>query len=264
MRATVLRWFSSWGSVNRSSSAGLAEKSSSALPPAISAQRLPVESSLCGDWDSLQGELRIACVPAVVDLLCQGGMIADFMQRYPEITLSFHDLAVEQLGQLGDYDLMISPDLVEWQGLAVRKLAPYKRYCYAAPAYLERYGALSHPRELKDHRCISYSPYSWGNGQWTLHSEGAQPQSFAINQVLKSEGYSTVWQLLLQGQGISVVSEVLAREAEQQGLVTRLFDGEFYCPASICVVHRQERANCMRLKVFIDAYRDHMHRLIYR
>jgi DNA-binding transcriptional LysR family regulator len=101
------------------------------------------------------GEVRLG-VPTALGMYI-AGRLPEFFERYPEICLDMRmrdgvfDLVEEGL------DLVISIIEATQASVVTRIIGTSASMLVAAPQYLARHGAPTHPRELVDHECIVYS-----------------------------------------------------------------------------------------------------------
>ena len=113
-----------------------------------------------------KGVLRVS-IDAVVARAVLGPRIPEFLAEYPDVVV---DLVVrDRLGDLiaDGFDLAVRFGDPEPSSLIARKLLDTRVVTCAAPAYLERRGRPSHPREVSRHECILFrdprtnQPYEW-------------------------------------------------------------------------------------------------------
>ncbi len=127
------------------------------------------------------GLLRVA-IDSLVARAVIGPRIAAFLAEYPDLVV---DLVVrDQLGDLiaDGFDVAVRFGEPEPSTLVARKLLDTRVVTCAAPAYLERHGRPSHPREIEQHPCIQFRnprtghPYEWifqrGKRQLTVKARG--------------------------------------------------------------------------------------------
>jgi DNA-binding transcriptional LysR family regulator len=113
-----------------------------------------------------RGLLRVNA-PMSFGTLHLGPAIAEFMERYPELqielTLSDERLDIVQEG----FDVTIRIADLPASSLIARKIVPVRRVLCASPGYLQRRGTPRHPKDLRDHDCLSYGHLATGM-QWKL------------------------------------------------------------------------------------------------
>ena len=102
------------------------------------------------------GLVRVAA-PMSLGLIAVAPVIADFLSEHPGIEIDLHlsDARVDIVAEGFDIALRIAslPD----SSLRARKLADMRMHLVAAPAYLSAHGRPTHPGQLGEHRCISYT-----------------------------------------------------------------------------------------------------------
>jgi DNA-binding transcriptional LysR family regulator len=83
---------------------------------------------------------------------------------------------------------------------------------WAAPHYLQRLGALTHPRDLKSARIVGFLARSSA-----VLTNGKSDIEVALNGHVRADNLETIKTLLLLGEGIGWLPEFLAAEAAQAG-----------------------------------------------
>lgn len=117
--------------------------------------------------DRPRGSLRLA-VSSIAERFLAGPLLAGFVAAYPEVRLDVTvddaagDLVAAGLDAAVRLGEVITPDMI-----AVPVSDPQRQIVVAAPAYLRRRGAPTHPRELPQHACVGWrprpdvAPYRW-------------------------------------------------------------------------------------------------------
>jgi len=113
-------------------------------------------NSLNQDKNKVSGTLQIS-MPSDLGRNALIGWLDEFIQQYPEVKLKLHltdetsDLYAESIDFVLRYG--IPPD----SQLIASQIAPTnRRILVASPQYLEKHGMPQNPRELLEHRCITF------------------------------------------------------------------------------------------------------------
>lgn len=133
----------------------------------IVAETREAKEDLARRRGEVSGPLRIA-VPRAFGDLHLGPILYDFMERYPEIsvTADFDD-RISDLGNAFDALVRIGPP--ELPKIATEQLTISRRTLVAAPSYLDRYGRPQSVDQLQHHKAIHYMER--GPDDWTFKAE---------------------------------------------------------------------------------------------
>lgn len=116
------------------------------------------------------GVLRIAAPLTFGETIVASAALR-FMEAHPEVTVEI-DLADHHVDMAqGGYDLAVRMGNLQDSSLIARKLASTEYLTVAAPSYIKRFGAPSHPDELASHSCIRDSNNADPN-RWPYFVEG--------------------------------------------------------------------------------------------
>lgn len=114
-----------------------------------------------------RGLLRVA-VTSIAERFLSGPLIADFLRRYPGITLDVTVTDDESDIVAAGFDAGVRlGEVIEQDMVAIPLTGPQREVVVATPAYLAEHGMPAHPRELAAHRCIGWrpspevAPYRW-------------------------------------------------------------------------------------------------------
>ncbi len=96
-----------------------------------------------------QGVIRLSCPIALLHLYA-GEMLADFMARYPQITVHLEatNRRVDIVGEGLDIAIRVRPAPLQDSSLIMRVLAERKQCLVASPALIKQYGFPEHPDAL--------------------------------------------------------------------------------------------------------------------
>ncbi|GAB0113780.1 LysR family transcriptional regulator [Acidisoma sp. C75] len=183
-------------------------------------------------------------------------LLGEFCTAYPEILLdiTLDDSVVDLVA--GGFDLALRIGEVIERDMVALPLGPALRQVPAAsPAYLSRYGAPAHPRDLLQHRCIRWRwpgqahPYAWEfceAGRWF---------AVEVSGPLIVNDKEMAIAAALQGVGIAFcVEEAIAEHVAGGRLVPLLepwcetFPGIFLC-------YPRQRQMAPAVRAVIDALR---------
>jgi len=169
--------------------------------------------------DKPKGRLRIN-LPLSFALTDLGPLMAEFSSRYPELELDLNlsDQPVDLLEGGYDCGLRLTTHIQDSSYVAVR-LGKFKIMVCASPAYLARHGEPATPAALPQHRCFVYA-YASESNRWPLHFEGQTHVS--VNGALRVNSTPFMKAFILQGQGIGVLPEFVARPEVDDGRLTEI------------------------------------------
>lgn len=105
-----------------------------------------------------RGRLRLAVTSIAEDFL-SGPLLARFAESYPEVTVdvTVTDDAFDIVAEGYDAGVRLG-EVIAQDMIAVPIGGPQREVAAASPAYVARFGAPAHPRDLLDHRCIGWRP----------------------------------------------------------------------------------------------------------
>ncbi len=131
-----------------------------------------LEAMLSRGRQAPAGRIRISA-PTLMGRLLIAPLLADFLRRYPSLTvdLLLTDRAVDMVEE--DIHLSLRVGHLPDSQLVARKLADLRMVHCAAPAYLQRRGIPKLPSELQHHDCLVFSDTP-GSAEWRF-KDGAKP-----------------------------------------------------------------------------------------
>lgn len=178
--------------------------------------------------------------------------LPQFFGAYPDIELALacnerhFDLLAEGIdcalwvGEVGD------PNLV-----AKRVGFLYFATC-AAPRYLTRHGAPSHPRDLARHRCINhFAPRTGETVEWVFSKDGERVQA-VFPGYLALEDENSYVSAAESGLGIAQMPAFIVKEAMERGTLELVLADWLPEPSALNVVYPQSRHLSRRVRAFVD------------
>ncbi|MBA4785110.1 MAG: LysR family transcriptional regulator [Rhizobiales bacterium] len=224
--------------------------------PALANIRTAIEAagSLRG---SPRGQLRLA-VSSIAESFLSGPLLARFAEENPQVKIHVtvtdeeFDIVAEgydagvRLGEVIDQDMIALPVSGDQRQIAV-----------ASPAYIERFGAPSHPRELTAHRCIGWrtapgtAPYRWE------FAEDGKEFSVAVGDEITTTDMALMIRLAVAGAGITFGMEESFRTHIERGDLVPLLDA--YCPRfpGFYLYYPSRRNLAPKLRALVDHLRRH-------
>ena len=197
------------------------------VAPAIAEMQAAVE--MTGSLrERPRGHLRLA-VSSIAESFLSGPFLARFAEACPEVQLDItvtheeFDIVAEgydagvRLGEVIAQDMIAVPVAGEERQIAV-----------CAPAYRDRFGVPSHPRDLAAHRCIGWrptpksAPYRWE------FAEDGKEFSVDVSPEITTNDMALMIKLAIAGAGITFGMEESFRPAIARGELIPLL--EDYCP----------------------------------
>jgi DNA-binding transcriptional LysR family regulator len=164
---------------------------------------------------SPRGLVRVAA-PMSFGLKEVAPLLPEFLATYPDVAVDLHlsDELVDLIGAGFDAGLRIAalPD----SSLRARRLRAVRRYLVAAPAYLERHGRPSHPRDLLHHACLCYA-YLPTPEVWRFVNKAGQEAQVRPAGPLRANNADAFAPALLAGLGLAVQPDFIVGEAIAEG-----------------------------------------------
>jgi len=211
------------------------------------------ETSLSSASALPRGRLRVD-VPSPLARMILVPALAAFHARYPDIQLDMgvSDRMVDVIGE--NVDCVVRGGELTDPSLVARRVGDLQLGVCAAPAYLERAGTPSHPRDLEDthHRIVGFL---WSrNGKtfpYAMHrdSERIEVQGRYVLSVDDGNAYLAAG---LAGLGVLWLPDYMSKAHLARGELVRLFEGWRLDPMPLYVAFPPNRHVSTKLRVFID------------
>ena len=149
--------------------------------------------------------------------------IAEFSERHPQlrVDLQLGDRTVNLIEERIDLAIRITnePD----PGLVGRRLCGCRSLVVASPAYLARHGVPSHPLELEQHRCLSYS--NFGRSEWRFQQGAEEALRVRVSGRISANEASALLSAAQAGAGVSLQPSYLAAPFVRRGELVALLPG---------------------------------------
>ncbi|WP_028765576.1 LysR family transcriptional regulator [Shewanella fidelis] len=201
------------------------------------------------DAHNLQGKININCVGGYIGEEIVNQLVNDFMSQHPniQIHLDFSSQRVDLV--LDEFDLVFRMGELEDSSLVARKLMDIVNCTLASPGYIAKNGRPSHPKELKQHLCVTGSVYHWNYhrvGNKTDKTEVTIAGSFLCKngRVMKSSA--------LAGNGIVRLPEIYCSAELDSGALVHVFDDWAILDTPLYLLYSKDQFQPARLRQFIE------------
>lgn len=202
-----------------------------------------------------RGQLRLA-VSSIAESFLSGPLLASFTEANPEIQL---DITVtdEEFDIVAEgYDAGVRlGEVIAQDMIAVTVSGDQRQLAVASSAYIERFGAPGHPRELSRRRCIGWrsapgiAPY-----RWEFAEDGVE-FSVAVEPEITTNDMALMIRLAVAGAGISFGMEESFLPSIERGELVPLL--EAFCPrfSGFYLYYPSRRNAAPKLRALIDHLR---------
>ena len=166
--------------------------------------------------------------------------IRRFLERYPrtQVELIVANRVVDLLAE--GVHLAIRAAALRDSTLVARRFMSYTGGLWASAAYLKKYPAPKSAEELDRHECIVFPRFS---GKALRLTDGRGHVEVALKGRLAADDFETLRQFVVQGRGIGMMIDYLAREAGlvpvlprwswASGALSFVYPGQRFVPANV-------------------------------
>jgi DNA-binding transcriptional LysR family regulator len=160
------------------------------------------EEELSQNQSAPQGNLKVTA-PAVLGSSLLPEVITRFLTQFPKmnIELILSDRA-EDLITAG-IDLAIRAGDLKDSSLVAKKIGVSYFAPFATAAYLKTHGTPAHPKDLRSHCCLQFSPM--GKESWELISKSKQKVIVPLPSKVVIDDLNAIKELTLANQGIALL-----------------------------------------------------------
>lgn len=203
--------------------------------------------------ESPRGHLRIT-MPVELGMRFMGRVLAEFMQRYPEVTLE-----VELSGRMVNlveegFDLALRIGEFKDSSLVARRLGNLTGRFYASPSYLGRHGVPKKPEDLSAHEAILFMQPKENVVQLFRHTGGErnsackvtlQGRFTANNQSMASDAAAA-------GLGITLAPPFLTADAVAAGQLLPVLPDYSVCAGGLYAMYVSRDHMSTALRALLD------------
>lgn len=197
-----------------------------------------------------RGKLRFTTSVLLAES-CLGRWTAEYMEQYPDVEIDMF-LSARQVDLIADgFDLAIRAARPESSSYITRRLVVAPLYLCASPAYLEEHGTPTSTDELKDHRCVLFSP-DRTRPRWHLDNAQGDNVSVAVSGQLLVNSLPVVLQHCLAGRGIGQLPAIVCSGNLRDGTLVRVLPEWSNTTFSIHALYPSRHHLSPVLRTFLD------------
>ena len=173
-----------------------------------------------------------------------------FLAANPKVSLdiTLNDRVVDLVDE--GYDLAVRIGRLGDSNLVSRKLAATRIVLCAAPDYLARRGAPTHPRELAAHQVFGYAYWSGGD-EWKFHGPEGE-FGVSVHPRMRSNSGDTCRAAALEGQGIVLQPDFLVGGDLKRGALVELMPAWRSLEIGIHAVYPTRKHLPMKTRLLVD------------
>ncbi|MCW8328812.1 LysR family transcriptional regulator [Photobacterium sp. SDRW27] len=209
------------------------------------------ELEVTANQDLIRGRLNVV-MPVELGQQVLGQYIHDFLKLYPNVTIHL-ELSNREVDIIGEgIDLYAQVGEVSDSSMVARQFHTSRRAMVASPQYLEQYGEIRTPADLKPpHHQVKVYNKAVKLPNWHLMQAGEEvyidlPYKLRVNSITSS------LMACLDGLGIALLPEFICREHFASGRLVHLLPHWEMPMVPVSFVYPQRKLIPKRLRVLID------------
>lgn len=205
------------------------------------------ESELANAQGEPQGTLKITA-PSTLGSSLLPEILADYMKAYPKVNveLILSDRLVDLVAE--GVDLAIRGGALGDSSLIQKKLGISYFAPFASPAYLKKRGTPGHPKDLRDHQCLQFTPL--GRDKWEFTREKLRV-SVPLSGKIVIDDLHTIKEVAINAGGIALLPTFLCGSEAKGGKLVRVLPEWVSLPRPVSFVYPSQRFVSNRLQAFI-------------
>lgn len=203
--------------------------------------------SISGAYADLAGVIRVSLAGPFAEKYISP-VLLEFARQHPRINLEvdFNNRNVDLVAE--SYDFAIRYGVLTDSSMIARKLATRKLVCAASPSYLEQYGEPAHPKELRQHSCLSSNSNTW---QFQSPDSG-RPIAVRVEGRLQTNSIAVMRLAAEQGFGIAYTPIENLQELIEAKQLHRILEGFEDQSRSQWIIYPERRLVPRRVRMAIE------------
>lgn len=200
-----------------------------------------------------QGLLKVTA-PAILGTNLLREAIAEFRKKHPRIQLELllTDRRVDLISE--GVDLAIRAGELKDSTLIAKKLGLSYFAPFASPAYLKKHGTPQHPKDLREHQCLQFTPL--GKDHWEFIHKNRSKVTVKLPGDLVIDELNMIKDLALSGDGIALLPTFLCGAESKNKKLVRILPEWRSDLRPVSFVYPPQKFPQPRLQAFINCTND--------
>ncbi|AQQ42278.1 MULTISPECIES: LysR family transcriptional regulator [Burkholderia] len=175
-----------------------------------------------------------------------------FLERYPrvDIDLVLTDHIVDIVS--GGFDVAIRIAELNDSTLRSRRLCAVRRPLVASPAYLDRRGRPTHPRDIEQHVCLTYTNLPTPEHWRFRHPASGDEVGVSVRGRIRTNNADVILPALVGGHGLALQPEFLVWDAMQRGELEEVMSDWKIADINVNLVTPPGMLRAARVTVLLD------------
>ncbi len=197
---------------------------------------------------TVAGVLRLSAPPSISDTLLVP-LVAAFQAAHPDVRVQIlvTDRFVDHIAEGVDLAFRLGP--LRDSSLVARRLLTYRHQLVASPAYLDRAGSPTKPRDLADHRLLGFAFWRPENS-WTLVDRNGVIERVSFHAALSMNDYAGLASALANGIGIGDLPPLVQPDLLHDGRLVEIMPQWRFRTFDLSMIYPGNRHISRPLRVF--------------